>query len=169
MKNNRRNTLIILLLITSLVTLSCNTPKKQQLTPKDAGASLQVVQKTIIYKTTDNFTKYVPVTLDNSKQHLLSYPDPTDLRIESEFMTPQLLAGGYVLDRRGITINSVFTNYTYEEYSKLKTAPAPNEILNNLKEKNPISELYQCPLTKDTAILNQWIHEGIEKYCKKLK
>ena len=132
-------------------------------------ATSKALPKTIIYKTKENYINLIPVTLDNTKSQLISYPDPSDVMIENSFATPLLLTKGYLLDRRGITLNSVFTNYTYEEYSKLLAAPSPEEFLKNLKEKDPLIEIYQCPLTSDTSIINQWINEGIEKYCKKLK
>jgi hypothetical protein len=168
MKKFNFNFIIICVILAANVFISCNASKKQHYTQKDKVGS-HILPKTIIYKTTNDYTNYVPVMLDNAKQKLISYPDPTDTYTGTGFMTPQLLAGGFLLDKRGITINSVFTNYTYSEYSQMKAVPSPQEILNNIKDKNPLTALYQCPLTTDTTILNQWIQDGLEKYCKKIK
>ena len=70
----------------------------------------------IVYKTRANFYNMVPVTLNQDKDRIVSYPAPSDLYFEGELALPGKLKKGYLLDRRGINVNTVFTSFTYEEY-----------------------------------------------------
>jgi len=57
---------------------------------------------------------------------------------------PTKLADGYLLDNRGITENVAFTSYTYEEYSRLKSAPTETELMNKIIDRNPLLEIINC-------------------------
>ena len=81
----------------------------------------------IIYKTKADYSKNVPVTLSDDKLHVVSYPAPQDVYFHGELAYPTQLAKGFLLDNRGISVNSAFISLTYEEYSKLPAAPDPEE------------------------------------------
>jgi len=129
-------------------------------------------QQSIVYKTTDNFDDYVPVIMNVEKTRIVAYPAPTDLFYKGVLAKPTILKNGYLLDNRGITENVVFLNYTYEAYSKLKEAPALNELLKNIKEKYPLKELIYCGLRyqykNEVKELNVLIDTGFPN-CKRAK
>lgn len=101
---------------------------------------------TRIYKMNGDYADLVPVTLNQARNTVVSYPAPSDLR-NSE---PVRLADGFLLDRRGIGLNTVFTRWTYEDYSALLTAPAPKEILANINPDARLTELYEMPFPVGT-------------------
>jgi hypothetical protein len=99
---------------------------------------------TIIYKTKKNYHKNVPVTLSDDKTKIVAYPAPTDIYYKGALAYPTELTNGYLLDNRGVSANTAFTKYTYEEYSKLKEAPDPVTLFNSIIDKDPIKEMYNC-------------------------
>lgn len=124
----------------------------------------------VIYKTTKDFTDFVPVVMNDDRTKILSYPDPVDLTFEGKLAKPTVLKNGYLLDNRGINKNAVFLNFTYEYYSKLTSPPSLAEMLSNILEKYPLLEIYSCGLRSDyTDIIkemNAKIDEGFNG-CKK--
>lgn len=96
----------------------------------------------IIYKTKDNYDNRVPVILDETKTKIISYPAPADVYYNNALALPVKLSNGYLLDNRGITPNVAFLNITYEEYSKLKEVPSPDELIKSISEKSPLTEMY---------------------------
>lgn len=102
------------------------------------------VQQTIVYKTIGDFAHLVPITMNESRTQIISYPAPTDLVINGELTTPTRLKKGYLLDNRGVNVNTAFLKYTYEVYSRLDKAPSLEEMMKNIAEKYPISVLIDC-------------------------
>lgn len=102
----------------------------------------------VIYKTWSDFSNNVPVIMNADKTRIISYPDPSDLFYGGELATPVSLNDDYLLDRRGITRDVAFLNYTYKEYSALESAPALEQMLRNIKEKYPLSEFIDCSTCK---------------------
>lgn len=98
----------------------------------------------IVYMTNENFNHNVPITMNESKDIIVSYPAPSDLYFEGELALPLKLNLGYLLDRRGINLNTAFTSFTYEEYSNLEVAPSIEELLENIIERDPFLEMYDC-------------------------
>ena len=97
----------------------------------------------VIYKTTSDYYNNVPVTLSKDKTKLVSYPAPSDLKFsETSLRTPTKLINNYLLDNKGIWLNSVFISTTYNEYSKLSTSPAPDKLVKLIIDKKPFSEFY---------------------------
>ncbi len=93
-----------------------------------------------IYRTNGNYADNVPVNCaaDGS---ILSYPAPSDLTDA----TPIALEGGWLLDRRGIGLNSRFTKYTYSEYSRLSAAPSPKELRKAIISGARVTEVVEMP------------------------
>lgn len=99
---------------------------------------------TTIYKTTKDYSKNVPVTLSDDKSKIVSYPAPSDIYYKGELSYPTELANDYLLDNRGVSINTAFLKYTYDQYSKLKEVPDLKTLYNLIIDKNPIIEMYNC-------------------------
>jgi hypothetical protein len=98
----------------------------------------------IIYKTVKDYSANVPVTLSDDKTKIISYPDKGDVFNKGNLAYPTKLENGYLLDNRGISANSAFTKYTYEEYSKLKTTPDLQTLFNSIIDNNPFVEIIDC-------------------------
>jgi hypothetical protein len=130
---------------------------KQDLTASQVGTP------TIVYKTVADFSDYVPVIMNKQKTEIISYPAPSDIYYEGQFAKPTNLKNAYLLDNRGINENVVFLNYTYEEYSRMDSAPSLSEMKKNIKEKYPLLEMFNCGVRYQyTDIVNE-LNELIDK------
>lgn len=106
--------------------------------PEIASSPVRMLPKAVIYKTKKDYNNLVPITLDASHTKVISYPAPSDL-VNAK---PTLLADGYLLDNRGIGVNSVFTGFTYDEYAALPQAPSIEELLASVVDFDPFVEIY---------------------------
>ena len=119
---------------------------------------------TIIYKTKADYSKNVPVTLSADKSHIVSYPAPQDLYFRGQLAYPIALAKGFLLDNRGISVNSAFISLTYEEYAKLPSAPSPDELYKMIIDKDPFTEMYNLGSRSHYQEATEEINELIEKH-----
>lgn len=105
-------------------------------------------QQTIIYKTSDDFYSLVPVTLNSDKTAVIAYPDIRDVYYSGYASTqlayPTRLDNGYLLDNRGITKDSAFTKYTYEQYTNLSSTPSSSQLYMDIVNTSPFTEMYYC-------------------------
>ena len=108
---------------------------------RGGGRPASMVAMTHIYKTNGDYADCVPVTLNASGTEVVSFPSPSDLTDA----TPVKLADGYLLDRRGVGVNTAFTRYTYAEYSKLSQAPSPEELLKSVIPGAKVTEIVEMP------------------------
>lgn len=161
----------ILILISTLMIMLCCKPKQQVAAIK--GRPVLANAPVIVYKTKQDYSMQVPVTLSPDKSTLASFPAPSDVYFGGDLAYPVALENGYFLDRRGIDENSVFTKWTYYEYSRLSGTPNEKEIMNMLLDKDPFLEIYHCgDRTKFDNIeneLNIIIREGKLDQYKRLK
>lgn len=136
--------------------------------PSVASNAVRALPKAVIYKTRKDYSNLVPITLDASKTKILSYPAPTDLANAR----PTQLTGGYLLDNRGIGVNSVFTKYTYDEYSALPSAPSTDELLASIVDYDPFEAIYVTDAPRSssngTDYYNNLINSGFAD-CEKIK
>ena len=139
MKYFMKNMAIALTMI--LILSSCNCMKNKK---KGNSNPNYAVQQTIVYKTIGDYHNLVPITMNENRTEIISYPAPTDLIINGKPTIPTKLKNGYLLDNRGININTVFLKYTYDYYSKLDEAPSLDEMMKNIAEKYPLSEFIHC-------------------------
>ena len=95
------------------------------------GSPLQERSRAIVYRTSKPCADLVPVQVSADGTALISYPAPSDLN--PALSAPVELPGGWWLDRRGVGTASVFTTYTYAQYSAMKQAPSPVDILADRK------------------------------------
>lgn len=105
--------------------------------------------KAIVYKADARYADLVPVTLNAAGNALTSFPAPSDL---SDNSTPVPLGDGWYLDRRGISPNSAFTSYTYDEYMKLTSVPSTQTLMSKIVEKHPFEAMYRLPISRNSAV-----------------
>jgi hypothetical protein len=117
----------------------------------------------IIYRTKGDYHKYVPVTMNADKDKIVAYPAPADLYHNGEPALPVALKKGYLLDRRGIGPNTVFTNYTYGEYAKMKSPPTLRELENNIRFRDPFRAMYRCGTVGDYQDLINELNAKIDE------
>lgn len=164
---------IVLSVIFSLLAWGCASPRPSggQEAPSAAehkGAA--ALPYAMVYRTRADYSNNVPVTLSADGERILSYPDPRDLTSRA---IPLALHKGYLLDRRGISVNTAFLDYTYEEYARLQRAPSAEELLAHIVARNAIVELYRLPVTLSAALANpalcsEFVDNGF-KGCMKIK
>ena len=126
----------------------------------------------IVYKTTGDFYDYIPVIMNNDRTEIISYPAPADIFYNGKLAKSSKLKNGYLLDNRGINENVAFLSYTYEEYSKLEKTPDLSDLMSRIKEKYPLTEMYNCGSRKqykdEINDLNKLIDTNF-KDCVKIK
>lgn len=130
--------------------------------------SLQAQADVIIYKTRMNHMNHVPITLNETRDRVTSFPAPGDLYFEGKLALPVPLEEDYLLDLRGISKHTVFTSYTYEEYSQMDKAPSVGELLSHVIDLHPFESIYYCGKAGDYADLvkelNKKILSGMEGF-----
>ena len=133
--------------------------------------SVAALAPILIYKTTKDYSQYVPVIMNAEKTKIVTYPDPTDVYDGEKLTYPTPLNNNYLLDNRGIGANVAFLNYTYEAYSHLKAAPTMEQLMNSLLDKSPLLELWNCGTRdgkqEEIKTLNTLIEKGFPS-CKQL-
>lgn len=126
------------------------------------GTPSTMIPKAVIYKTNGNYNDNVPVTLSADGKSLASYPAVTDITAAS---TPIVVADSWLLDRRGVSANSVFTSYTYNEYRNLEQTPSPAMLLERIIPGSRVTIMAHLPISinealNDTAAVNRLIRES---------
>lgn len=85
---------------------------------------LSMVLKATAFQMTGDYSNNVAITL-NDDGSLAYYPAPSDISANSR---PVDLGNGWWLNRQGLSPNSVFTRYTFEEYEQLPNVPSQEEL-----------------------------------------
>lgn len=139
----------LILILSIIILASCSSVKQNKITMGSKEKDKVILNfkagpQTIIYKTSKNYNKLVPVILSDDKTKIVSYPHPKDIYLNGNFSYPTELQKGYLLDNRGINKNVAFLKITYEEYSNYKNAPSPNELYEKILDKDPLIEIYNC-------------------------
>lgn len=134
------------------------------------GGPVQALPMAVVYRTSGGCDDRVPITLTDDGKMLLSYPAPTDLNADQ---MPVNLGDGWWLDRRGISSTSVLTDYTYEEYEALSSAPSPQMLMNHIDPECKITDMWRLPITvqeaaSDPAVARAYTESGFAD-CIKLK
>lgn len=121
----------------------------------DSSRPAYHMPRAVIYRTSAPSDSLVPVTIENGR--LVSFPAPSDLG-----EPPVRLDGGWYLDSRGVSLNSVFTRYTYTEYKALPQTPSPEELIESSKGGPRVTDLHTLPVAvRDVTpeIANRFISE----------
>lgn len=170
-----------------LTAVGCSSQKNAEATPKAGlqvardvaslgnvlpGTTAQTLPKAVVYKTSHDYADRVPVTMNEARTAIASFPDPSDLKTADGYAKPIALQGDYLLDRRGVNAHTAFLDYTYEEYAALPSVPTLAELKAHLLDTHPIKELYALPITAsealaDTARCNAYIASGFAG-CKSM-
>jgi hypothetical protein len=129
-----------------MILTSCHCSQKvtAQTPVEQKSFQQKVTSPALVYKTRKDYSQYVPVMMNAEKTKIISYPHPTDIYYKGNLAYPTPLKNGYLLDNRGIGPNVVFLNYTYEAYSQLKKPLSMEQMLNNILDKDPLYELWNC-------------------------
>lgn len=164
----------LFLLLLALVSCKSSNEMKTKANDVTSNNSNMTRPYIMVYKTKNDYYNLVPILLSEDKKEIISYPDPKDLKAESSFLLPTLLKGGYLLDNKGISKNVAFLKYTYQEYSKLEYPPTLNVLYDNIIDKNPLLELYNCRSYIENydkeVYLNKIIDkENLSNECKIIK
>ena len=146
------------LIMIILVSASCTTQHSAATSVSRPGPHA------VVYKTKADYSKYVPVTLSDDKTKIVSYPAPQDVYYQGKLATPEALAKGYLLDNRGVTVNSVFIKITYEDYAKLKDVPSLEELYKLIIDKSPFTEMYDLGNRSDFKDEKKEIDTLIKKH-----
>lgn len=94
------------------------------------------VPKATAFKMSGPYADKVAVTLSDTGQ-LTYFPAPSDI---SSVSAPTYLGDGWWLNNQGISANSVFTSWTFEEYSKLRATPSQSEIMAHIIPGSGLTE-----------------------------
>lgn len=127
---------------------------------KIVGGKPAVVLKASAFRMNGDYADNVAVTMDNDG-NLLYYPAPTDITENSK---PLDLGGGWWLNRQGLSANSVFTRYTFEEYSALKSVPSREKLKEMIIPGSKVTEFEILPVPASKAMdeldaIRQYLHD----------
>lgn len=159
-----KNLSIVWILVVVTVLFSCSSTKENKKaetmndTVKPAAAPSPPA---IIYKTKADYYYNVPVTLNEAKTKIVSFPDFSDLKRNGEFVYPTRLANGWLLDNRGIGKNSAFLRFTYQDYYNMDNIPSADRLMNYITDKDPFTEMYDCGLRGNYDNITEEINEVI--------
>ena len=143
----------------ALLTMGC---ANKRLSSSESGCNM--LRPVVIYKTTSDFSNNIPIGMNETKTEIVSYPGISDV---SDNKKPILLDNGYLIDRFGLSVNSVYTSYTYEEYKNLPKQPSIKDLQARVIEMKPFTEMYiynKSTFTIDE--LNQEISNGFSNSRK---
>lgn len=128
-----------------------------EMKPNIPGKPAGIMPKAILYKTSGDFRDNVPVQV-NADGSLLSYPAPSDI---PENARPILLKSGWLLSPVGVSNQTTFTTYTYDEYRRLEEAPSPEEILKAVIPGSRVTITIQVPMTQSEALADP---DAVDRY-----
>lgn len=109
-----------------------------------------MMPKATAFRMSGDYSDNVAVTLDGGG-NLVYYPAPSDITAAS---APVNLGDGWWLNRQGIGPNSVFTSFTFEEYSKLPAAPTRSQIMESIIPGATVTSMRELPFTLSEAQRN---------------
>lgn len=149
--------------------------KKEVLDPaSEASSGAADIPHVLVYRTKGDYRELVPVTLSADRSKIVAYPHPKDLQGADGLSVPQDLGKGYLLDKRGIGLNTAFLKMSYADYAALDQAPALADMTAMIADNDPLVELCDCgPRTAFKDIPSEVakiVADGsLAKRCKKLK
>ncbi len=111
---------------------------------------VNVMPKASAFRMNGDYANNVAITL-NPDGSLAYFPDPSDISANS---SPLEIGDGWWLNRQGISAKSVFTKYTFAEYSKLKTVPSIAELKASVIPGSRVSNMRELPFTISEAPQN---------------
>ena len=155
-----------------LSVFGCKT-KKQMTDNNGFTPSYKPGPPTIVYKTKKDYYDKVPVILNDEKTKIVAYFSPKDFIRNGKVVYPTKLENGYLLDNIGITKNVAFTSFTIETYTKSMRPITVKQLYNNIIDKDPLLEMYDCgnrnTIKDPVNTINNLIKNSQLTRCKKLK
>jgi outer membrane lipoprotein-sorting protein len=98
-----------------------------------------------VYKTTQNYNDNIFVCMDDNQTMVTQYPGiGSGVMTGDELRTPTELHEGYLLDNKGIWLDCVFVNVTYQEYSEFEDQPGVDWFYERIIDYSPFEEFYVC-------------------------
>lgn len=107
---------------------------------------VNAIPKATAFRMNGDYANNVAITLNGN--NIVYFPAPTDI---TENSRPISLGNGWWLNRQGISQNSVFTKYTFEEYSKLKKVPSIEELKAAIIPGAHVTDMYTLPCSINEA------------------
>lgn len=123
-------------------------PASLEVHMRAAGGESFHLPRASAFRMSGDYADKVAVTL-NPDGTLAYYPDPKDI---SEMSAPVNLGNGWWLNRQGVADGSVFTNWTFEDYSRLDKVPSREDIINSIIPNARITEIKVLPLSLSEAL-----------------
>ncbi len=157
---------LIIILAGTVFTLSCSSSKKAGMQKNEGNMGISS-PPAVVYKTRKDYSQNVPVTLSGDGSKVVSYPAQSDIRKGDTFTYPTKLADGYLLDNRGISPNTAFLRFTYEDYYNMDNVPTAERLMNYILDKDPFTEYYEVGRRGDYDDIEKAMNEIIDS--KKLK
>lgn len=114
------------------------------------GGNAMAMPKATIFRMSGDYAGNVAVTL-NPDGTLAYYPAVTDIMSNS---APYDLGDGWWLNRQGLSSNSVFTKWTFDEYRKLKSTPTREEIIEAIIPGAKVTAMQSIPINLSEAMRN---------------
>lgn len=124
------------------------------------GGKPAVVLKASAFRMNGDYSDKVAVTVGNDGE-LIYYPAPTDITENSK---PLDLGGGWWLNRQGLSANSVFTRYSFEEYSALKNVPSREKLKEMIIPGSKVTAFEILPVPASKALneldaIKEYLHD----------
>ena len=120
-----------------------------------------MMPKATAFKMSGDYANNVAITI-GADGRLTYFPAPSDITKAS---APTSLGNGWYLNNQGLSANSVFTKYTFEEYSKLPSVPSAEELKAAVIPGARVEDMVQLPYSIGDARNNI---QGIKDYIKNL-
>ena len=114
------------------------------------GKPLDVNPNATAFRMSGDYSDNVAVTLDANGE-LVYFPAPTDITAYSK---PISLGNGWWLNCQGLGPNSVFTKYTFAEYSSLPEVPSPQQLKMDILPGARVTEFIELPMKLNDAVNN---------------
>lgn len=111
------------------------------------SAPHNAIAKATVFKMSGDYANNVAVTID-AQGNLLYFPAPSDISVMS---APKSIGDGWYLNRQGLSSNSVFTKWTFEEYASLKTVPTPQQIKDAIIPGAYVTAFLTLPVSASEA------------------
>lgn len=146
-----------LIAATLMLMASCAAKKQSTLPTMEAtkivnarpltGSVPAFIPKAVVYKTNGNYNDNVPVQV-NDLGEIVSFPAPSDLKGQQ----PLAVGDGFLLDRRGISLQSRFTTYTYAQYAAMKQTPTVEQLKAAIIPGARVVQTVTLPITLNEAL-----------------
>lgn len=146
----------------AIIVFSCSISKQKNV-KQNTGAVSYPSPPAIVYKTRADYYQNVPVTLSDDKKRVISYPAQSDIRRNGEFVYPTQLKNGYLLDNRGIGLNTAFLRFTYEDYFNMDNIPTAEGLMNYIIDDSPFTEFYELGKRADYKDIKKELNDLIDK------